>query len=218
MNGAVVLFSGGQDSTTCLYWAKTTIEQVVALNVQYGQRHQREIESARKITLLAGVELVEAEFGAFRPMAHSAMLQGVGSVQDVNKDGLPATFLPGRNLVLLALAGSLAYARGFSNLVTGVCQTDYSGYPDCRSEFINSARETICLALDRSFMVHAPLMWLTKAETVKLARALSGCWEGLALSHTCYEGGHPACGECPACKLRIKGFLEAGEKDPAVEA
>jgi 7-cyano-7-deazaguanine synthase len=216
-DGCIVLFSGGQDSTTCLYWAKDQFETVVALNVQYGQRHQREIDSARKIAALAGIELVEVEFGAFRPMAHSAMLQGVGSVQAKNEDGLPATFLPGRNLVFFSLAGSLAYARGFFDIVTGVCQTDYSGYPDCRNKFVGAAEGAISLALDREMRIHVPLMFLTKADTVKMARRMPGCWEGLALSHTCYEGKHPACGECPSCKLRAKGFAEAGEKDPAEE-
>ncbi|OQA94378.1 MAG: 7-cyano-7-deazaguanine synthase [Spirochaetes bacterium ADurb.Bin218] len=216
---AVVLFSGGQDSTTCLFWAKEKFSEVIALNILYGQRHAIERESARKIAKLAGVELVELEMDVFSKINDSALINtdmDVSTAHDKNSN-LPASFVPGRNIMLLTIAASFAYSKGISNIVTGVCQTDYSGYPDCRDKTIKSLELALSLGMDKDFHIHTPLMWKTKAETVLMATELDGCWSALALSHTCYNGQWPPCGECPACKIRARGFEEAGEIDPIFE-
>jgi 7-cyano-7-deazaguanine synthase len=224
MSGAVVLFSGGQDSTTCLYWAKARYNKVVAVSVCYGQRHVREIQAARDICTLAGVEHVILDVPALGQLGDSALLtqnpvEGSGGLPDITMpEGLPTSYVPGRNILLLTLAACVAIKYGFGAVVSGVCQTDYSGYPDCRREFVDSLEQTFSSGLPSSCSVQivTPLMYLTKAETVRLARNLPGCWEALALSHTCYLGRESACGECPACTLRAKGFAEAEEIDPAL--
>lgn len=134
-------------------------------------------------------------------------------------EGLPTSFVPGRNALFLTLAGAVAVKLGAKSIVTGTCQTDYSGYPDCRREFIDAQELALTLAMPSSsgpIKIHTPMMFMTKAETVSLARSLQGCWDALALSITCYNGQRPGCGTCPACVLREKGFAEAGESDPAL--
>lgn len=233
MKPAVVLFSGGQDSTTCLYLARTLFDEVYALSVHYGQRHRAELEQASRIAQLAGVShkvidlpefghLVGGATALVRPEVAEAdqpALAGSGGLVDAAMPhGLPTSFVPGRNALLLTLAASYAATLGVKDVVTGVCQTDYSGYPDCREEFVTAMQGALDLAMPSSLRpvrLHAPLMRLTKAETVKLARRLPGAWEGLALSVTCYLGQRPGCGACPACELRARGFAEAGETDPA---
>jgi 7-cyano-7-deazaguanine synthase len=212
-NKAAVLLSGGQDSTTCLYWAKQQFDDVAAFIFDYGQRHRIEIGAAIRIAEFADVSyrVISLQF----PQDCSALLNSDAiGMQD---EGLPNTFVPGRNLQFLLTAAMYAYSRSIFNLVTGVCQTDYSGYPDCRADTLISLQTTLNLGMFASggkFTIHAPLMKRTKAETVLMARTLPGCWEALASTHTCYEGKKPPCGICPACKLRAKGFAEAGEIDP----
>ncbi len=216
MSRAVVLFSGGQDSTTCLYWAKVVFDEVQALSFDYGQRHIAELASGDIIADMAGVRRTVVVVPSFRQVSETAL---VGSQEIATPDGaLPTTFLPGRNIVFLAIAAGFAAERGIDDVVTGVCQTDYSGYPDCRNEFVEAMERAVSLGTERTLRIHAPLMWLTKAETVKLAKRLPGCWEAVALSHTCYRGHRPPCGECPACVLRAEGFADAGEVDPLCTA
>lgn len=221
---ALVLFSGGQDSTTCLYWAKENFDEVKALSIYYGQRHSAELESAEKICVLAKVErsVINLE-SLFKSIDDSALLDDsdVSKTHRASKE-LPASFVPGRNVVLLTTAAMLAFKLGIKNIVTGVCQTDYSGYPDCRNDTIKSLQTTLNLGMftganENSFVIHTPLMKLTKAETVEMAYKLPGCLDALAYSHTCYEGKFPPCGTCPSCILRAKGFQEYGIDDPLVE-
>lgn len=209
---AVVLLSGGQDSTTCLAWAKVQGFRPVALSFDYGQRHRVELDAARAVASAAGVEHIVLPI-AF-PAVSAMNSTTIPVAAQGGMHGLPTTFLPGRNAAFLAMASSLAVARGGVDVVTGVCQTDYSGYPDCREEFVWSIELTMRLALAApGLRIHAPLMHLTKADTVRLARDL-GAMHLLAHSHTCYEGARPPCGKCPACVLRAKGFVEAGITDP----
>lgn len=216
---ALVLFSGGQDSTTCLYFAKEHYEDVIALNIEYGQRHAAEIESARKIAEMAGVTLYTLSIDLFKRIGNSALLKdSERKVTDTHPCAfnLPATFVPGRNIVLLTAAAMLGYKWGISDIITGVCEADYSGYPDCREETIEALEKVLSLGMDSPFVIHTPLMHLTKADSIHLARTYEGCMEALAWSHTCYMGSVPPCGECPSCLLRAKGFREAGIEDPLI--
>lgn len=208
MSSVLVLLSGGQDSTTCLYWAKVNFDEVEAISFDYGQRHAIELEAGAEIAAQAEVPRLVVEVPSFAQTSNTCL---VGS-EEVNDDG---AFLPGRNLVFLGIAAGVAYERGVADLVTGICQTDYSGYPDCREEFRAAMEQAASLAVDAPIRIHAPLMWQSKAETVRMGRRLPGCWEALAMSVTCYHGQRPGCGECPACKLRARGFAEADEEDPA---
>ena len=219
MNKALVVLSGGQDSTTCLYWAidRFGVDGVSSLTFDYGQKHRVELECAEKIAELAGVENTVLPIDTFRVLGGNALTDKMDVKPGVDPDTqLPNTFVPGRNLVFLTYAAAFAYQRNISNLVTGVAQTDYSGYPDCRNETIESLQQSIRLGMESDISIHTPLMWLSKAETVKLAEQL-GALEALAYSHTCYNGQQPPCGECEACRLRAKGFEEAGIADPLVE-
>jgi 7-cyano-7-deazaguanine synthase len=217
---AIVLFSGGQDSTTCLYWAKKQFDEITAVNIDYGQRHQIEIDSARRIAVWSNtpIILINTFKELFPNIGDSALVSG-GDISKKHRssDQLPASFLPGRNLLFLTIVASIAYKEGIHDIVTGVCQTDYSGYPDCRRETIDSLENTLSLGLDYPITIHTPLMHLTKAETVRMASNLEGCLKALSYSHTCYEGEVPPCGKCPACELRTKGFKEAGISDPLIE-
>lgn len=211
MSKALVLFSGGQDSTTCLVWAKNRFDEIVAVTFDYGQRHDIELECAQKIAQQLGVEHIIQDLDVLNDLCPTALTRE--NIEIAWSDNLPNTFVPGRNLVFLSFAGIIAYQRGISDIVSGVCQTDFSGYPDCREHFIKSLEQTMKLALDFGFVFHTPLMHLSKKETVLLMRKHGGL-KLLGHSHTCYEGKRPACGKCPACLLRIKGFLEAGIEDP----
>ena len=214
----LVLLSGGQDSTTCLFWAKTNFEEVSALNIGYGQRHAIEMQAAKRIAELAGVRYEEINTGLFRLIGNSALLEkGDISASHKSASDLPASFVPGRNIILLTIAAMYAYKNNILDIVTGVCETDFSGYPDCRERTINSLQSALSLGMDVSFKIHTPLMHLDKMRTVVLAQALPGCMKALAYSHTCYEGEIPPCGKCPACILRAKGFEEAGISDPLIQ-
>lgn len=215
---ALVLLSGGQDSTTCLFWAKEHFADITCLNIRYGQRHLREIAAARKIAHLIDVPCKEFNTTIFQDIGDSALV-GKGDISASHKStsDLPASFVPGRNIIFLTIAAMYAYKNNIQDIVTGVCQTDYSGYPDCRENTIRNLQTTLSLGMDTSFKIHIPLMHLTKAASVNLAKTLPGCMEALAYSHTCYEGKIPPCGKCPACLLRAKGFAEAGIIDPLFE-
>jgi 7-cyano-7-deazaguanine synthase len=223
---AVVLLSGGQDSTTCLYLARTLFDELVAVSVYYGQRHKAELDAAREIAAGAGVQRHHVlELPVLGKLADSALvtdapLTGDGGRPDAQMpQGLPSSFVPGRNALLLTMAAAVAVKEGARDIVTGVCQTDYSGYPDCRREFIDSLERTLTLGMPSSagpIRILTPLMHMTKADTVRLARRLPGCWDALAKSITCYNGKRPGCGECAACTLRMAGFYNAGVSDPVI--
>lgn len=214
----LVLLSGGQDSTTCLYWARENFNVVTALIIDYGQRHRIEIQSAKKIAKLAKVPFIEQKISLFSDIKNSLLLHEPGSghieYNHPRHPDLPASFVPGRNIFFILTAIIIAEKREINNLVTGVCQTDYSGYPDCRRPVINALENLSDIGIEHKIKIHTPLMDLTKKETVELAFFLPGCWEALAYSHTCYEGQYPPCGKCPSCLLRTRGFEEAKRYDP----
>lgn len=212
---ALVLLSGGQDSVTCLAWALKNFKEVKTISFDYGQRHKIELECAKKIAEKLGLEHKILPINTFAELGANALTHPEVTVENVGSTNqqLPNTFVPGRNLIFLTFAAAHAYSLNIHNLVTGVCQTDYSGYPDCREETIQNLEKTIQLGMDWETHIHTPLMHLNKAQTVELIKEL-GYFDLLQDSHTCYNGQRPACGECPACKLRLKGFAEAGETDP----
>ena len=212
---ALVVLSGGQDSTTCLYWAigRFGRNNVETLTFDYGQRHRIELDCAAAIAKFAGVPNRLLPIDTFAALGGNSLTDDDIPVQDAESGSLPNTFVPGRNLVFLTFAAAYAWQRGIANLVTGVAQTDYSGYPDCREETMAALQEALRLGMESGVTIHTPLMHLSKKETVELIRDLGGL-DALALSHTCYEGQRPPCGRCPACLLRAKGFAEAGVDDP----
>ena len=212
---ALVVLSGGQDSTTCLYWALTRFAGVEAVTFDYGQRHRIELDCAARIAQRAAVAHTQLPIDTFGALGGNALTDDRIDV-DVELDPqtqLPNTFVPGRNLVFLTFAAALAYRKGIGDIVTGVAETDYSGYPDCRERTIDALTHAINLGMEAEFEIHAPLMHLSKAETVLLARDV-GALDAMADTHTCYNGQRPPCGECQACLLRAKGFGEAGIEDP----
>jgi len=212
---ALVILSGGQDSTTCLYWAidRYGPDQVETLTFDYGQRHRIELECAAAIARFAGVPNLILPIDTFAALGGNALTDEEIEIQKAEGRALPNTFVPGRNLIFLTFAAAYAWQRGIGNLITGVAQTDYSGYPDCREETLAALQNALRLGMESEVRVHTPLMHLSKKETVELLRDLGGL-DALALSHTCYEGQRPPCGRCPACLLRAKGFAEAGIEDP----
>ncbi len=218
-NRALVVLSGGQDSTTCLFWAIERFGRgnVSAVTFDYGQRHRIELECAANVAAEAGVPQTVLPIDTFAALGGDALTDaGIDADGDLNATtGLPNTFVPGRNLVFLTFAAALAYKTGAGHLVTGVAETDYSGYPDCREETIAALERTINLGMESSIEIHTPLMHLSKKGTVELAARL-GALPAMALTHTCYNGQRPPCGDCPACRLRAKGFAEAGIDDPLV--
>ena len=215
---ALVVLSGGQDSTTCLYWALKTFGagNVSAVSFDYGQRHKIELNCAWEITELAGVAHWVLPIDTFTALGGTALTdENIEVPESVTEGELPVTFVPGRNLVFLTYAAALAYQEGIGNLITGVAQTDYSGYPDCRQSTIDAMEKAIQLGMEFDVSIHTPIMYLTKAETVELAQDC-GAMAALALSHTCYNGRQPPCGACPACEIRARGFADAGVEDPLV--
>ena len=213
----VVVLSGGQDSTTCLYWALDQFgrDGVTSLTFDYGQRHRIELECAKKVAALAGVSNDQLKIDTLRELGGNALTDDSRKVRsDLDPEtNLPNTFVPGRNLIFLTYAAAYAYQRDAHHLVTGVAQTDYSGYPDCREDTIKALEVAIRLGMEYDLEIHTPLMHRSKKETVELEHNL-GAMDAMAFTHTCYEGAQPPCGECPACKLRAKGFEEAGISDP----
>ncbi len=214
---ALVLLSGGQDSTTCLYWALDRFgrDQVSSITYDYGQRHRFELECAARIAAAAGVNQVCLPIDTFTAMGGDALTDPAVAVADGldERSGLPNTFVPGRNLVFLTYAAAWAWPRRIGNLVAGVAQTDYSGYPDCRAATLESLEQTLRLGMESDICIHAPLMHRSKKETVQLAVTL-GALDALAETQTCYQGSRPPCGSCPACRLRARGFADAGVADP----
>ncbi|MCY8391729.1 7-cyano-7-deazaguanine synthase QueC [Bacillus haynesii] len=205
---AIVVFSGGQDSTTCLLWALRQFQEVEAVTFQYNQRHKQEIEVAKKIAEKLGVKHYLLDMELLNQLAPNALTRD--DIEIEAKEGeLPSTFVPGRNLVFLSFASILAYQVGARHIITGVCETDFSGYPDCRDEFVKSCNVTVNLAMERPFVIHTPLMWLNKAETWELADELDALDFVKNETLTCYNGIiADGCGECPACKLRANGYNE----------
>lgn len=210
-NHAVVLHSGGQDSTTCLMWALKKFKKVYVISFDYGQRHRAELNAAKKISKELKLKHETIKLPVIKELTKNSLTDK--NIKIKTGKGLPSTFVDGRNQMFLTVAAIYAKQLGIPNLVTGVCQTDYSGYPDCRDEFIKALEKTLRLAMEYPFKIHTPLMKLTKGETVKLMKKLGGI-DLLKYTLTCYEGTRPACGKCPACKLRLKGFKEAGINDP----
>lgn len=205
---ALVCLSGGQDSTTCLYWALKNFDHVEAVCFSYGQKHALEVEVARRIAGKAGVEFSLLDLSLLGQMTHNA-LTDASVVMDKEKpaDALPNTFVPGRNMLFLTLAAVKAYEKGIRNLVTGVSQTDFSGYPDCRDTFIRSLNVSLNLAMESQFVIHTPLMWLDKEQEWELADELGVFDVVRNETLTCYNGVMAdGCGECPACKLRRAGL------------
>lgn len=203
---AVVVFSGGQDSTTCLFWAKQQFGEVEVLTFNYGQRHEQEIDCAKEIAQEQGVKHTILDMSLLNQLAPNALTRSDVAIEQ--KDGeLPTTFVDGRNLLFLSFAAVYAKQAGARHLVTGVCETDFSGYPDCRDIFVKSLNVTLNLSMDFSFVIHTPLMWLNKAETWKLADELGVFDYVREKTLTCYNGIiGDGCGECPACKLRKTGL------------
>ncbi len=221
---ALVLFSGGQDSSISLAWALDSFDHVETIGFNYGQRHAVEL-GARRAVRRAMTDAfpgwaaklgddVSADASGLKDLGETAMTHDTEIV--LAEDGLPTTFVPGRNLVFLALAGALAYRRGIGSLVAGMCEADYSGYPDCRESALKAQLQALQLGMDAKFSLETPLMHIDKAESWRLAERLGG--EKLVAlinehSHTCYKGVREArhdwgygCGECPACDLRAKGW------------
>jgi 7-cyano-7-deazaguanine synthase len=206
---AVVVFSGGQDSTTCLFWALKQFQEVEAVTFDYNQRHRLEIECAANIAKELGVHHHILDMSLLNQLAPNALTRSDIPVADGEDGGLPSTFVPGRNLLFLSFAGVLASQIGAKHIVTGVCETDFSGYPDCRDIFIKSLNVTLNLSMDSQFVIHTPLMWLDKAETWELADELNALDFVREKTLTCYNGIiADGCGECPACRLRKKGLDE----------
>jgi 7-cyano-7-deazaguanine synthase len=221
---ALVLFSGGQDSTVCLAWALTRFARVETVGFYYKQRHAVELDMRPK--LRAGIAALNPDWASRLGDDHVIRIDALAEIGataltsdlaiEIADNGLPTTFVPGRNLVFLSLAGALAYRRGAAHLVAGMCETDYSGYPDCRDATVKAMQQALSLGLDRALAVHTPLMWIDKAATFALAEELGGrAFLDLVIedSHSCYLGDrthrHPwgyGCGGCPACRLRAQGF------------
>lgn len=207
---ALVVFSGGQDSTTCLFWAKKHFKEVIALSFAYGQRHANEVEIAREIAEDAGVEWHCMDAGFISGLSHNSLTDMSISVdKEKPSDALPNTFVPGRNMFFLSIAAVFARERGIRHLVTGVSQTDFSGYPDCRDNFIKSLNVTINLAMEEQFVIHTPLMWMDKTQVWALSDELGVFDLVREKTITCYNGvAGDGCGECPSCRLRKKGLDE----------
>ncbi|MDB5571420.1 MAG: 7-cyano-7-deazaguanine synthase [Hyphomicrobiales bacterium] len=231
-DAALVLFSGGQDSTTCLAWALERYERVETIGFDYGQRHAVELEC--RTDVLAQVRETFPRWGARLGEDHMLRIDALAAVsqtsltQDIafqmQADGLPNSFVPGRNIIFLTFAAALAYRRGLKRIVTGVCETDYSGYPDCRDDTIKALQVALSLGLDRRLVLETPLMWIDKAQTWALAHELGA--EPLVelirtATHTCYAGERShlhdwgyGCGACPACELREAGWRQWRSVNP----
>lgn len=203
---AVVVFSGGQDSTTCLFWARKHFREVEAVTFNYGQRHSLEIECAKSIAEELGVKWHLLDMSLLGQLTHNALTSKDVAIEHQEGE-LPTTFVDGRNHLFLSFAAVLAKGVGARHLVTGVCETDFSGYPDCRDSFVKSLNVTLNLAMDYQFVIHTPLMWIDKADTWKLADELGAFDYVRERTLTCYNGViGSGCGECPACKLRQAGL------------
>lgn len=204
---ALVVFSGGQDSTTCLFWAMAQYRDVEVVTFNYGQRHALEIEIAERIAKEQGVKHHILDMSLLSQLSPNALTSH--DVEITHDDAVPNTFVPARNLLFMSFAAALAYQIEAQHIITGVCETDFSGYPDCRDNFIKSLNVTINLSMDVNFEIHTPLMWLDKKATWQLADELGQLDYIRNNTLTCYEG-IPAdgCGKCPSCMLRNKGLKD----------
>jgi 7-cyano-7-deazaguanine synthase len=226
LDTALVLFSGGQDSTVCLAWALERFARIETIGFDYGQRHA--IELAVRGPIRDGMAKLRPEWASRLGNDHVIKLDALAAISDsaltrdmaieMGAHGLPTTFVPGRNLIFFTFAGALAYRRGARHLVAGMCETDYSGYPDCRDDAVKAMQVALGLGMDRRFVLHTPLMWIDKAGTFALAEKIAG--QGLLdlvieATHSCYLGDRThrhdwgyGCGACPACKLRADGYAK----------
>ncbi len=214
---ALVVFSGGQDSTTCLYWALEHFSQVHTITFGYGQKHSLEIECAKEIANRAGVDFRYMDMSFIGSLGSNSLTDTSIKMDDSKPEGtFPNTFVPGRNLFFLSTAAVYARENGIRHIITGVSQTDFSGYPDCRDSFIRSLNVTLNLAMDSQFIIHTPLMWLDKAQTWEMADRLGVLDLVRNDTLTCYNGiKGDGCGHCPSCKLRRDGlekYLKSREK------
>ncbi len=223
-NTALVLFSGGQDSTVCLAWALERFARVETIGFDYSQRHRAELDVRSRIR--ERMAALRRQWHGRLGEDHMIGLDALAAISEtaltramaieVADNGLPTTFVPGRNLVFLAFAGALAYRRGARHLVAGMCETDFSGYPDCRDDTIKAMQLALNLGMERRFVIHTPLMWIDKAATFALAHDIGGPqFVDLVIedTHTCYVGDRShrhewgyGCAQCPACRLRAQGF------------
>lgn len=214
---ALVLFSGGQDSTTCLYWALKNFSSVRTLCFTYGQRHSKEVEIAQSIAQEANVPFQLLDASIISQLSVNSLTSDIVMDQEKPTDSYPNTFVPGRNLLFLTFAAVIARSHGIRHIVTGVSEADYSGYPDCRDTFILSANASINLAMDEHFQIHTPLMWRDKTAVWQLADELGVFDIVRTQTLTCYNGIiADGCGHCPACKLRSQGldnYLSIKDKD-----
>jgi 7-cyano-7-deazaguanine synthase len=230
---ALVLFSGGQDSTVCLAWALERFARVETIGFDYGQRHR--VELAVRPNVRERIAGLRADWAQRLGDDHVVKLDALAAISEtaltrdvaieVAADGLPTTFVPGRNLIFFTFAGALAYRRGAKHLVAGMCETDYSGYPDCRDDTLKAMQVALNLGMERRFVVHTPLMWIDKAETFALADRIGGDALVTLLiedTHTCYLGDRShrhdwgyGCGTCPACALRAAGWARWQAGKPA---
>lgn len=224
MKRALIVLSGGQDSTTCLFLARAHGYELYALTVDYGQRHKRELDAAVKVAQMAGVvrhEIVTVGAGVLESTSPLVSSNNLEQYEDMFNlpGGIEKTFVPMRNQLFLTIAFNRAVAWGCSMVFTGVSQEDYGGYPDCRRDFLVFLAEASNAGIGEAgqkIQIAAPLSTLTKKETVELSRLLPGCWEALAYTHTSYDGAYPPVGKDHATLLRAKGFLEAMQPDPLV--
>jgi 7-cyano-7-deazaguanine synthase len=206
---AVVVFSGGQDSTTCLLWAMKHFDEVEAVTFNYNQRHSLEIECAKSICEELGVHHHILDMSLLNQLTTNALTRQSIDVKEGESGELPSTFVDGRNMLFLTFAAVYAKQKNARHIITGVCETDFSGYPDCRDVFIKSLNVTLNLSMDYQFVIHTPLMWLNKAETWQMADELNGLEFIREKTLTCYNGIIASgCGTCPACVLRNKGYEE----------
>jgi 7-cyano-7-deazaguanine synthase len=226
LDSALVLFSGGQDSTVCLAWALERFNRVETIGFGYGQRHAVELEVRPRIR--AALTAHSQNWRERLDQDHLVRIDALAEISEtaltreakigIAQSGLPTTFVPGRNLVFFAFAGAVAYRRNIGHLVAGMCETDFSGYPDCRDDTIKAMQLALTLGTDRRFVIHTPLMWIDKAATFALAHEIGGpalIEILLAETHTCYLGDREhrhdwglGCGECPACRLRAAGYAK----------
>lgn len=207
---AIIVFSGGQDSTTCLFWAKQKFKELIAVSFDYNQKHHQELECAAKICEKYGIEHIIMDLALLNQLTPNSLTRkNIAVDKEAPAEGTPNTFVDGRNLLFLTFAAIFAKQRGVTHIITGVSQSDFSGYPDCRDVFIKSLNVTLNLSMDYQFVIHTPLMWINKAETWKMADDLGVLEIIKNETLTCYNGiiGE-GCGECPACTLRNRGYRE----------
>lgn len=209
MSKAIVVFSGGQDSTTCLFWALKHYDEVEAVTFYYKQRHSDEVEVAKEIARELEIEHHIVDVSIINELTQNALTNGNMNIETDEETGLPNTFVPGRNVLFLTLADIIAYQKQADTIITGVCETDYSGYPDCRHDFVVALNGALNLGLDKYIQIETPIMWLDKKETWALADELGQLEYIRDNTITCYNGVKGmGCGECPACKLRRRGLEE----------